>query len=65
MQPLVENKKPIRLVGFSAQELVKQPPQLDLFRTPKALRWERFYNSLDKVRNQFGSKTLHFCLKLF
>lgn len=56
MKPMVEGKKPIRLVGFSTSELIQKEAQLDLFRTPKSHRWERFYRGLDKIRNQFGEK---------
>ncbi|MDO8527652.1 MAG: DNA polymerase IV [Deltaproteobacteria bacterium] len=47
----VRLERSIRLIGFSVQELSQQTPQLDLFRTPKAERWERFYSSLDKIRS--------------
>lgn len=54
ISPLVKGK-PIRLVGFTAQNLVPKEPQLDLFRTPKAARWERFYKGVDRVRDRFGN----------
>ena len=57
---LETSKKPIRLVGFTAGDLVQKTPQLDLFRTPKAMRWERFYASLDKIRNFPNKKSNKF-----
>lgn len=51
--PLLE-KGPVRLIGFTAAELVSDKGQLDLFRTPKSERWERFYRSLDAARGHFG-----------
>ena len=60
MRPLVEGKKPVRLIGFSAQNLVEKSPQFDLFRTAKSERWERFYKSLDGVRGHFGQQVVHF-----
>ncbi len=53
IQPFV-NGRGIRLVGFTVQNLSAQQPQLDLFRTPKTERWERFYKGLDGVRAKFG-----------
>lgn len=50
LKPLVAGEKPVRLVGFTAENLCGEERQLDLFRTPKALRWERFYAALDTVR---------------
>jgi len=58
MEPLVEGKKPVRLIGFCAKELVQRNPQLDLFRTPKAARWDRFYSGVDSVRKRFGLDAL-------
>lgn len=54
------NGKPVRLVGFSVSELGAKSSQLDLFRTPKAMRWERFYAGLDKIRNRFGRGSARF-----
>lgn len=51
LSPLIAERK-VRLVGFTAQELLPKPPQLDLFRTPPAHRWERFYACLDQIRNR-------------
>ena len=52
--------KPARLLGFSVTELSGNCPQLDLFRSPKAGRWERFYKSIDQVRRRFGKTSLFF-----
>lgn len=54
--PLVTNKKPVRLIGFTAQNLTPPTPQLDLFRTPQTNKWERFYTALDSVRQMLGKK---------
>lgn len=54
--PLQVSRKPVRLVGFSAGELIQKPPQLDLFRSAKSERWERFYTNLDHLRQRFQKK---------
>ncbi len=48
----------IRLIGFTAAELVSRPSQFDLFRHPKQQRWEKFYGSLDWLREKFGFETM-------
>lgn len=60
IEPLVGGA-PIRLIGFTAQNLVPQPKQLDLFRTPSSARWERFYRGLDGVRKKWGDRFLKVC----
>ncbi len=57
MQPLVEGRKPVRLIGFTAQDLVSKPPQLDLFQTAKSERWERFYKSLDTLKQKLPARS--------
>ncbi|MDP2600267.1 MAG: DNA polymerase IV [Deltaproteobacteria bacterium] len=52
MKPLVVRRKPVRLIGFTAQNLIQKTPQLDLFRTAKSERWERFYSSLDRLKQK-------------
>lgn len=54
MKPMV-NGREIRLVGFTAQNLSAREPQLDLFRSLKSERWERFYRSVDEIRNRFAN----------
>lgn len=56
LPPLIVDRK-IRLIGITAQELLPKPPQLDLFRTPPAHRWERFYTCLDRLRKE-GKKLI-------
>lgn len=57
--PLIAGRS-IRLIGFSASELVSERGQLDFFRFPKAERWERFYHTLDAARETFGRDLLQF-----
>lgn len=55
-----ERQRRIRLVGITAQELLPKPPQLDLFRTSAANRWERFYACLDEVRKKTNAQKTGF-----
>ena len=50
LKPLIEGKQFIRLIGISAQNLVTKTPQMDLFNSQTNERWERFYKSVDCVR---------------
>ena len=49
-----KQSRSVRLIGFTAAELVEQSPQFDLFRSPKRDRWERLYHGLDFLREKFG-----------
>lgn len=57
MQPLLERRVRVRLLGVTLSKLRPRDDQLDLFR-PELLKKVRFYQALDLLRDKYGFESV-------
>jgi DNA polymerase-4 len=54
-----ENLKPVRLIGCTAKDLIREKAQLELFANPQSDRQRRIDKAVDTINTRFGSRKIH------